>query len=144
MCCRLMPNDLVCFATSTSDTLTEDAISCSQTPFANFLHQLMLCTLVRIAHCHAVDSPVVCLPAGLQTVVCTVLHPRLCAIRMCTASFPGCDISIMRSCQEGFHLAGPLGTTRRCSDARWQMSLTSEVTAVWQQYSCGQIWNSAT
>lgn len=78
----------------------------------------MLCTLVRIAHCHAVDSPVVCLPAGLQMVAYTAVHPRLCVIRMCMASFPGCDISIMGCCQEGFHSVGLLGTTRRYTDAR--------------------------
>lgn len=71
-------------------------------------------------------------PPGLQMVVGTEHELRLCVIWMRTASFPGCDISIMCCCQGRFHSAGLVSTAERGADAQWQMRLTSAAAAVWQ------------
>lgn len=68
----------------------------------------------------------------LQMVVCIEHELWFWPIWMRTASFPGCDISIMCCCQGRFHSAGLVSMAGLGADAQWQMRLTSAAVAVWQ------------
>lgn len=97
----------------------------------------MPCTLVTTAHPHAVDSPVVCLPAGLQMVACTTRHPRLC-----DSNVQG-FISRLWHIYHGLLSARfPLGWSAWHDQALHWCAVTDEshFRAVWQHNSCGQIW----